>query len=99
MPDTNRHMTLRAIRRRLAIRLAGSGLVIGALLLVGYGATRPAPFQGGLKMTDSNGSIVHSNSKANQFIFQSDPNMVPGGSTSGNVTITNADAIDGDFVL
>jgi spore coat-associated protein N len=98
MPDTNRHNALRAIRRRLAIRLAGSGLVVGALLLVGYGATRPAPFQGGLKMTDSNGSIVHSNSKAGQFLFQAS-NMVPGGSTSGNVTITNADAIDGDFVL
>lgn len=98
MHETNRHHTLRAIRRRLAIRLAGSGFVVGALLLVGYGATRPAPFQGGLKLSDSNGSIVHSNSRAGQFIFQAS-NMVPGGSTNGTVTITNADAIDGDFVL
>jgi len=98
MHEPTRNHTIRAIRRRLAMRLAGSGLVIGALLLVGYGATRPAPFQGGLKLSDSNGSIVHDNSKAGQFLFQAS-NMVPGGSTSGNVTITNADAIDGDFVL
>jgi hypothetical protein len=91
-------MTIRAIRRRLATRLAGSGLVSGALLLVGYGATRPAPFQGGLKLTDSNGSIVHSNDRAGTFIFRAS-NMVPGGSTTGTVVITNADAIDGDFVL
>jgi hypothetical protein len=92
------HDTLRAIRRRLATRLAGSGLVIGALLLVGYGATRPAPFQGGLKLTDSNGSIVHSNTRDGNFIFQAS-NMVPGGSSSGTVVIKNEDAIDGDFVL
>jgi hypothetical protein len=99
MRKTTRPLTLRAIRRRLAMRLAGSGLVIGALLLVGYGATRPAPFQGGLKLMDSNGSIVHSNSRPSAFIFQSDPNMVPGGSTTGTVTLKNEDAIDGDFVL
>jgi hypothetical protein len=92
------HLTLRAIRRRLAIRLAGSALIVAALLLVGYGATRPAPFQGGLKLTDSNGSIVHSNSRLGQFIFQAS-NVVPGGSTAGSVTIRNEDAIDGDFVL
>jgi hypothetical protein len=98
MRDNTRHLTLRAIRRRLAMRVGGSALTIGALLLVGYGTTRPAPHQGGLKLTDSNGSIVHSNSKAGGFIFQTS-NVVPGGSTSGEVTLTNADAIDGDFVL
>lgn len=98
MHESNRHMALRAIRRRLAMRLAGSALTIGALLLVGYGTTRPAPHRGGLKLTDSNGSIVQSNSKAGGFIFQTS-DVVPGGSTSGMVTLTNQDAIDGDFVL
>jgi spore coat-associated protein N len=92
------HMTLKAFRRRMAMRLAASAVLLGACALLVIGAVGPTRFKGGLKLTDSNGSIVHSNSRDGQFIFQAS-NMVPGGSTTGTVTLTNQDALDGDFVL
>jgi hypothetical protein len=73
-------------------------LVVAAFALVVYGAARPTPHASGLKLTSSNGAIVHSNSRDGTFVFQAG-NMLPGGSTSGTVTLTNQDAIAGDFEL
>jgi hypothetical protein len=82
-----------------------SRLVLRLLLLALCGfaalwAAHPFGHLRSLKLTDSttNGAIVHSNSNANSFIFHAS-NMAPGSSTSGTVTLTNQDAIPGQFVL
>jgi hypothetical protein len=98
MRSSETYLSPRAFWRRMGIRLAISGALLAVCAMVVLGATRPTPFRGGLQLTDSNGSIVHSNSRAGLFIFQAS-NMVPGGSASGTVTLTNQDALEGDFVL
>jgi len=98
MNSTPAHSIRSTFRRRLMGRLVASAAIIAGCAAIVVGAARPAHHLGGLTLADSNGAIVHSNSNANGFIFQAD-HAVPGGSTSGTVTLTNQDAIDGDFVL
>lgn len=98
MNSTPAHSIRSTFRRRLMGRLLASAVVIAACAAIVIGAAQPVHHLGGLELADSNGAIVQSNSRANAFIFQAG-NMIPGGSTTGTVTLKNEDAIDGDFVL
>jgi hypothetical protein len=95
-PTTNSAVRPRTVALRSAVRI----LLLGACGLLVYWAAHPSRHLHALKLTDTstNGAIVESNSNANSFIFQAS-NMIPGSSTTGTVTLTNQDALPGEFVL
>jgi hypothetical protein len=72
-------------------------LVAAGAVAVGSGATFTSESNNGASVVTS-GSLQHTNSKANQAIFQAD-GLKPGDTVTGGLTITNTGSLPANFGL